>query len=103
MKHFELTPAELQRSFEVKRRMGMRQVPPVTIPTKVPDGYVLVHNNVPHKVDTPNERNGFRARFQKRRGNKLVPSDKLVRCGCDWSGLAHYRLDTIAVRRGGVA
>jgi hypothetical protein len=54
------------------------------LPTVVPKGKVLVHNNVrPQSMDQiPSER-GFQAWAQK-------SSRLLVVCNCGWSGLPHY-------------
>jgi hypothetical protein len=57
----------------------------LTLPTKVPAGWVLVHNSV-----RPTRRlgsRGFRAWLAR-------PSDRLVVCGCDWATELgeHYRV-----------
>jgi hypothetical protein len=66
------------------------------IPKKIPDGWVLVHNQV-----VPQRRlglNGFRAWLEKL-GSRDPSAPPLVRCECDWAGrnangeIPHYRVD----------
>jgi hypothetical protein len=63
------------------------------LPTVVPKGKVLVHNNVrPKMKDQVPGAHGFRAWMEK-------PSPLLVSCDCGWSGLPHYRLLRMPRRR----
>ena len=62
---------------------GLQAVPSDTVPTTIPDGWVLLHNDVPHAADTPCGLDGFRA-YYKRDVDGLVP------CDCGWPGLPHY-------------
>ena len=60
------------------------------LPTVVPEGKVLVHNNVrPNTKDQVPGVRGFRAWTEK-------PSPLLIRCDCGWSGLPHYHPRTTA-------
>jgi len=73
------------RILELERATGKHYLPTETLPSGVPTGYVLVHNHVRHKANTPCGLDGFRAWMQK-------PSDRVEPCGCGWSGLPHYRI-----------
>jgi hypothetical protein len=55
-----------------------------TVPRKIPEGTVLVHNHIRHTADTPAGTDGFRAWAQAREPN-LIP------CDCGWAGLEHFR------------
>src|SRR5262245_19934666 len=70
---------------KLERKRGMYYLATKTLPTAIPTGYVLVHNHIRHRVNTPSGIRGFRAWFQK-------PSDRLEQCDCGWSGLPHYRV-----------
>ena len=54
-------------------------------PDKLPKGRVLVHNHIKHTVDMPDDLNGFRCWTQDMEG-------ELIRCGCGWRGVEHYRV-----------
>ena len=68
-----------------KIKEGLRVLELETIPAAIPTGYVLVHNHIPHTINTVCGEDGFRAWMQK-------PSDDLELCKCGWSGLLHYRI-----------
>ena len=55
-------------------------------PQKLPKGRVLVHNHFKHTVDMPDDLNGFRCWTQD-----MDNRGELVRCGCGWQGVEHYR------------
>jgi len=56
-------------------------------PQKLPKGRVLVHNHFKHTVDMPDDLNGFRCWTQD-----MDNREELVRCGCGWQGVEHYRV-----------
>ena len=58
------------------------------IPRKIPEGMILCHNHIQHKVDTPPGLNGFRAWFAPANEKWLSWG---VGCPCGWSGMKHYR------------
>jgi hypothetical protein len=63
------------------------------IPRKIPEGKILVHNNV--KPAHPLGMNGFRAWLD-------VQTDEHKRCKCGWAdGLEHYRLKAPFSKKGG--
>jgi hypothetical protein len=64
--------------------MRRRYVAGDTVPKSVGPGRVLVHNHLRHWIDQPCGVNGFRAWTNAR------PPSGFKRCGCGWSGLAHY-------------
>ena len=71
---------------EQMRKEGIRHVP--SIPKSLPEGRVLVHNDVTPKPKIGT--NGFRAWTQ-------LKTNRLVQCHCDWAGvdlhgLQHYRV-----------
>jgi len=51
----------------------------------VPEGKVLVHNNVAHTERTYTGTRGFRAWVQ-------YPADNIVPCDCGYAGREHYRM-----------
>jgi len=77
--------AQIERIRELEWTTGKYYVPRDAIPRAIPAGYVLVHNSVPHSVNTLSSTNGFLGWFQK-------PSDRLKACTCGWAGLPHYRV-----------
>ena len=65
-----------------------------TVPYSVPEGRVLMHNQVLHDADTPSGTNGFRG------WTDLKPLPGFVRCHCGWAyGLPHYARSDVAVAR----
>ena len=55
-------------------------------PDKLLEGHVLVHNHIKHTVDMPDDLQGFRCWTQ------MDNKEELIRCGCGWRGVEHYRL-----------
>ena len=81
------------RTLDLERKLGMHYVPDGTVPPGIPTGYVLVHNHVAHKRNTPSGTREFRGWFQDEvKGSKQIPPDKLERCDCGWAGLPHFRV-----------
>jgi hypothetical protein len=69
-----------------------RYVDEGTVPRSVPEGRVLIHNQVRHKADTPSGTKGFRA------WTAAKPQIGFVRCHCGWAhGLPHYAHLDVAV------
>jgi hypothetical protein len=69
-----------------------------TVPRSVPEGRVLMHNQVRHETDTPSGTRGFRAWTASR------PQLGFVRRACGWAhGLTHYAAGQgeVRPRRGG--
>jgi hypothetical protein len=56
-------------------------------PKRINRGRILVHNNVEHSINATCGRNGFQAWTQPEPASK-----ELVKCGCGWAGLPHYRV-----------
>ena len=61
---------------------GMRYV--TGIPRKLPQGRVLMHNDVQHTIAMPHAMNGFRAWTAPASPANFEP------CKCGWSGLPHW-------------
>ena len=56
------------------------------IPTKIPPGRVIAHNNILHGPNWPTGPNGFRAWTW----TASKEHADFVLCPCGWSGLEHY-------------
>jgi hypothetical protein len=63
-------------------------------PDKLPKGRVLVHNHIKHTVDMPDGLNGCRC-WTQANNNK----EELIRCGCGWRGVEHYRVRALGGRQ----
>ena len=76
-----------------KAKNDARYVEAGTVPDRVPEGHVLMHNQVLHDADTPSGTNGFRAWTASK------PPPGFVRCHCRWAhGQPHYaRAEAAAV------
>jgi hypothetical protein len=79
-------------ALEWQEKTGLHYLPRGEMPPKIPTGCILVHNKAVHTVRSRPGISGFRAWFQEQSVGKLIPSNKLISCNCDWAGLPHYRL-----------
>ena len=79
-------------ALEWQEETGLYYLPRGEIPTKIPEGCILVHNKASHTGCSRPGISGFRAWFQEKSEGKLIPNNKLVSCKCGWAGLPHYSL-----------